>query len=318
MNNNSQISSPAITIIVAAFNAEKYISRCIESIIDQSITNYELLIINDGSTDNTKDIIEYYQKKHPRIRSIYQQNQGVAISRQRGLDLATGQYSIFVDSDDFFVEDFGAILDEPPGDDVEILYFYNKSVLSENLDQPASIGTEYNQLVSTLLKTGEEGPIRCHHWVPWGKIIRRSLITSNNLRFEEIPFANDVVFCSSVNCMAQNIKAVNRFLYVYTQRSDSLSNRINQKPGELQVRAKACFRYHKIIYQYGYTISGRYPISDFLSLLYHQDTRLFRDLFCKVSEVGCSRWAVLAQMRGNEQGIWNKLLLYLKTVNIRT
>ena len=89
---------PEISVIVIAFNAEGSIERCIDSILAQTLQDFELLVIDDGSTDATRAVIDRYDD--PRIRSFTQQNQGVALTRQRGLDLARGKYSIFVDADD--------------------------------------------------------------------------------------------------------------------------------------------------------------------------------------------------------------------------
>ena len=95
--------APEISVIVAAFNAEGSIARCIDSILAQSFRDFELLIINDGSSDLTQEIIDRY--KDSRIRSFCQENSGVAFTRQRGLDLAGGRYSIFVDADDWIDAD---------------------------------------------------------------------------------------------------------------------------------------------------------------------------------------------------------------------
>ena len=97
------VTAPEISVILIAFNAENYIARCIESILAQSFRDFELLILNDGSTDSTQDIIDRY--KDARIRSICQENRGVAFTRQKGLDMALGRYSIFVDADDWIEAD---------------------------------------------------------------------------------------------------------------------------------------------------------------------------------------------------------------------
>ena len=95
--------APEISVIVTAFNAERSIARCIGSILAQSFRDFELLILNDGSTDATQAIIGQYQDE--RIRSLYQPNQGVALTRQKGLELARVRFSLFVDSDDWIEAD---------------------------------------------------------------------------------------------------------------------------------------------------------------------------------------------------------------------
>lgn len=96
-------ASPEISVIVIAFNAEGSIARCLDSILAQSFRDFELLVLNDGSTDSTQDIIGLY--KDERVRSVCQENHGVAYTRQKGLEMARGRYSIFVDADDWIEAD---------------------------------------------------------------------------------------------------------------------------------------------------------------------------------------------------------------------
>ena len=95
--------APGISVIVAAYNAERSIARCLESILGQSLRDFELLVLNDGSTDATQAVIDRYDD--PRLRSVVQQNCGVALTRQRGLEMARGRFSIFVDADDWIEAD---------------------------------------------------------------------------------------------------------------------------------------------------------------------------------------------------------------------
>lgn len=95
-----------ISVIIVTYNAELTISRCIDSIINQTYQDFELIIINDGSTDKTLEVINSYEKKDARIIKISRENKGVARSRQEGLEISKGEYTIFVDSDDWVEPDF--------------------------------------------------------------------------------------------------------------------------------------------------------------------------------------------------------------------
>ncbi len=95
------MNKPLISIIVPVFNSEKYISRCINSILEQTYGNFELIIINDGSKDKSLKICEEYQKKDRRIKVFNQENKGQAFARNVGLDNAKGEYISFIDSDDY-------------------------------------------------------------------------------------------------------------------------------------------------------------------------------------------------------------------------
>lgn len=95
-----QITDPLISVIVPAYNAVKYLHPCLNSVIHQTYSNLEIIIINDGSTDQTATIIENFQKKDPRIKIISQKNSGLSAARNAGLQKATGDYLTFVDADD--------------------------------------------------------------------------------------------------------------------------------------------------------------------------------------------------------------------------
>ena len=91
----------AVSVIIPVYNAEKYLEQCLDSLINQTLENIEIIIVNDGSTDSTQEIIDRYVKKYQNIRSVYQENKGVVSARCHGLQLAKGQYIGWVDSDDF-------------------------------------------------------------------------------------------------------------------------------------------------------------------------------------------------------------------------
>lgn len=98
-------AQPLITVIVPVYNVEKYLRRCLDSIIGQTYQNLEILCIDDGSIDNSGEICEQYAARDARIKVIHQENQGLSTARNRGLDAAEGEYIAFVDSDDYILED---------------------------------------------------------------------------------------------------------------------------------------------------------------------------------------------------------------------
>ena len=97
---------PKISIVIPAYNVERYIRQCIDSILQQTFTNYEVLIVDDGSTDQTGRICDEYEKKDGRIHVIHQKNMGQSVARNEALDVATGEFVTFIDSDDWVSEDF--------------------------------------------------------------------------------------------------------------------------------------------------------------------------------------------------------------------
>ena len=92
---------PRVSIIVPVYNVEKYLSQCVESILAQTFTDYEVILIDDGSLDNSGSICDFYADRDPRIKVLHQKNGGVCKARNAGLDIAKGEYIAFCDSDDY-------------------------------------------------------------------------------------------------------------------------------------------------------------------------------------------------------------------------
>ena len=90
-----------VSIVVPAYNVEQYLDRCLDSLLRQTLTDIEIIIINDGSTDGTQKIIDYYKCLHPQIKSITTENRGLSEARNLGISLCSGEYIGFVDSDDY-------------------------------------------------------------------------------------------------------------------------------------------------------------------------------------------------------------------------
>ena len=99
-----------VSVIVAAYNIEKYIARCLDSILNQTYKNLEIIVVNDGSSDNTGEIIDKYSEKDIRIKVIHKENSGVSSARNKGLDMSTGDYIGFVDGDDTLETDMYELL----------------------------------------------------------------------------------------------------------------------------------------------------------------------------------------------------------------
>ena len=115
-----------ISIIIPVYNCENYIEDCIKSLLLQKKISTEIIFINDGSTDNSKSIIEKYKKQYDNIVLINQENQGAATARNRGIEIASGTYILFVDADDIVIEDsLCQILHEANKDYIEILQLTN-------------------------------------------------------------------------------------------------------------------------------------------------------------------------------------------------
>ena len=97
--------TPLISVIIPVYNVEKYLRRCLDSVIAQTYQNLEIICVDDGSIDDSGKICDQYAVRDARIKVIHQENQGLSAARNRGLDAAEGEYIAFVDSDDYILED---------------------------------------------------------------------------------------------------------------------------------------------------------------------------------------------------------------------
>lgn len=180
-----------ISFIVPVYKVEKYLERCIKSILTQDYKNFELILINDGSPDNSQKIIDKFKAKDKRIISVVKKNEGVSIARNCGLDIATGEYIIFVDSDDFIEPDYASyfinILKHYDGDMALSYNYYdevNKFPNSNNILTVIDGNEATKQLY--LEKTGV---------AVWNKIYKKRIIDQNNIRFNpKFWFAEGMTF----------------------------------------------------------------------------------------------------------------------------
>lgn len=210
---------PKISVIVPVYNGEKFISKCLDSLLSQNLSDIEIIVINDGSIDKTENIVKQRALSDTRITLISQENSGVSSARNRGIRAAKGDYIAFCDSDDIFDCDF-----------LEKLYTLGKK---ENLDIVKG---------STILvdATGKERidpensrivDISDFNSKWFSAIYRRELLSRFNITFpEEISYKEDTVFLFKSKLYAKSFQKIDDTFYHYNfQRSDSLSNNVSEK-----------------------------------------------------------------------------------------
>ena len=219
-----------ISIIVPSYNAEKSIDKCITSLINQTKKELEFIIINDGSTDSTEEIIKKYKDK--RIKYFKNKNSGIGKTRNFGIEKAKGKYLMFVDSDDYLENDacfslFNKI--EKSNSDVVVSNFYK---VYDNRKESINI-LEFNNC------TLEEKPdlINIVNTAPWNKIYRTSLIKDNNVFFPENIKYEDAPFVLECLDKASKISQIDEYTYNYVIHNNS----------ETTVRDEKVFDIFKII-----------------------------------------------------------------------
>lgn len=191
---SNTITQPLISIIVPIYNSDKYLNQCIDSIINQTYANLEIILINDGSTDMSDAICQEYIAKDNRIIYMQQSNSGVSAARNRALDLINGYYVAFVDSDDYispnFIKDlYEAII----GKDISICAFQrdlNKTLIPHTVGK--SFALSRNDLYTYILCDNRIGGYLCN------KLFSATIIKNNNLRFDkDISIGEDMAWIAN-------------------------------------------------------------------------------------------------------------------------
>ncbi|ARZ63775.1 MULTISPECIES: glycosyltransferase family 2 protein [Bacillus] len=207
-----------VSVIVPVYNSEKFISKCLESIIRQTYKNIEILIINDGSSDESETIINVYRKIDHRITYYYQNNSGPSKARNRGILNATGEYVIFLDSDDTVHENYVMyLLNEMINSNSDLVCCGYKDISRYGMLNCSDFNFESSISINSFMKMVCKGT----GGVLWGKIYKREIITKFNLKMDEKIFmCEDLVFVLQYASQCKKFKYVEAYLYNY--------NRLNQ------------------------------------------------------------------------------------------
>ncbi len=225
----SILKKPSVSVILPVYNVEKYLEQCLDSIAAQTFKDYELICVNDGSTDSSPDILNAYAAKDGRIRIINQDNQTVGAARNNGFKAARGKYVIYLDSDDFFepelLEKTYAKAVETNAD-IVLCALRSYDNLTGKYYQKKGLNSEYLGFCSVFSK--DDIPDRIMQvTLPnvWTKLYRRKFLKNNNLSFPVLPNTEDLYFTYYSLCLAKRISYVNEVLVDYRiNRADSLEN----------------------------------------------------------------------------------------------
>ena len=221
-----ELMRPMVSIIVPIYNAEQYLRRCVDSILNQEYTDFELLLVNDGSTDASGDICEEYGDREPRVIVIQKENTGVSDSRNRALDRARGKYLQFLDSDDWITPDATRLFvraAEEYGCDMVISDFYR--VVGERLSTKGDIEEEGVLTREEFAAHMMENPADFYYGVLWNKLYRRDIVEEHNLRMDtDINWCEDFMFNLEYIRYAKVFYALHAPIYYYVKRKGSLAS----------------------------------------------------------------------------------------------
>lgn len=204
-------SNPLITIVIPVYNVEKYIDRCIKSIINQTYKNYEIILINDGSTDNSLSICRKCEKKYENIKVYTQKNMGPAITRNNGIKKVKTKYMMFIDSDDYIDKDYiETYYKNIENTDFDVVIGGFRKTDGKNIHFERKLdGGEFSKYLVT-------GPI--------SKIYRTDFIKKNKIEFLDTNASEDVYFSLKIINKNAKIKTIDYVGYNYFDNLNSISN----------------------------------------------------------------------------------------------
>ncbi|MFC4687560.1 glycosyltransferase family 2 protein [Epilithonimonas pallida] len=258
-----------ISLIVPVYNVSLYLKRCIESILVQDFNTFELILVNDGSTDNSLDICKHYANQDSRIRVIDQPNGGVSNARNKGLEVANGEFICFIDSDDWVEPNYLS----------SFVSFYQTTytdlIISNVVNQKNNSKTNNKPFVERLIQSESFVPEDFFNGndfilenTPFAKLFKKSIIDDNNIRFNiNLKNGEDFIFVLQYALVCKKIDFINSYTYNYNKESDSSVTQKYFKNYYKQVKdtKKAYFdivrKYHEIteeeeLYQY-FRVAGK-------------------------------------------------------------
>lgn len=221
------MKNPTISVIVPVYKTEKYLPQCIDSILNQSFTDFELLLIDDGSPDRSGEICDEYARKDSRIRVFHQQNGGVSCARNNGLLHARGQYVVFVDSDDRILPDYLRDLYQDVCTHRGVGLIIHGAYVVNVQGEPLSKDICFQEAYLPHQRFGEAfTEYGLLHWgFPWSKIYDKTVLDVHNIRFDEdIHHREDTLFMLQYLFFCDYIWFSPTMNYKYVQIRNSLSH----------------------------------------------------------------------------------------------
>ena len=208
-----------VSVIVPAYNVEKYIGKCVESIMAQTYKNIEIIIVNDGSTDNTSAILENYKNRDDRLVILHKQNAGVSEARNSGIDISSGDYIVFVDADDYLDSKYLEYMLQLASN-VDSDFCMSKNCYTKVGELPIEKDniTVLSPEQATALLLSPIVIVGC-----WNKIFKRDFLTRNNLRFSSTLFYGEGLhFITRAATLANSVTVGEQRVYYY-RRNNELS-----------------------------------------------------------------------------------------------
>ena len=214
------------SFIVPVYNTEKYLKKCLDSLVNQTYKDFEIIVVNDGSTDKSSSIISKYQKKYKNIIVIDKENEGLSMARNRGVQKSSGKYIIFVDSDDYVSNKLLEEVDKKI-DDSDILRF---QIATED-EEYTKINEYHEESFESMCGYDAFKYLSSYHFVEpaWCYVIRKNYYIENKFSFKKGVYHEDFGLIPYVIYKARKVKSIDFIGYYYIQRNGSIMNNNDYK-----------------------------------------------------------------------------------------
>lgn len=229
-----------VSIIVPVYNVEKYVKKCIKSLMNQTLEDIEIIVVNDGSTDNSLSIVEELAQEDNRIKIYTKENGGLSDARNYGLKKAKGKYIAFLDSDDYVKTDLYEKMYEKAkkekSDMVECNFFWTYPKENNNKALKKDIGEKYNNQIEMMEKA---------RVVAWNKLYKREIIDRVGVEFPKGLRYEDIEFFYKLVPYIKNISFIKQPMIYYVQRKESIINTQNDNTRDIFKVFENVFEYYK-------------------------------------------------------------------------
>ncbi len=226
---------PKVSVIVPVYNVEKYIRKCLKTLVNQTLKDIEIIVVDDGTKDKAADIVFDYKKEYPQIKYYKKENGGLADARNYGLQYATGKYIAFLDADDYVELDTYEKLYKKAKDEnsdmVECNFFWTK-----NTKNKKDIGIQYSNKKEMLEKA---------RVMAWNKLYKKSVLDEANVLFPKGLQYEDIEFFYKIIPYINKVSFVKQPLIHYVQRKESITKTNNKKTADIFKIFENIIEYYK-------------------------------------------------------------------------
>ncbi len=220
-------NSPLISVIIPVYNSERYLTKCLDSVGRQDFKNFEVIIIDDGSTDSSIEIIKEFTNKYLNFKYIQQENMGASAARNKGIKISKGKFISFIDSDDFVDKDFlKDMYKEALDKECDVVccgystYYPKKNIVIKDLFMLSSGVYKPYKFLNIMIRD-----FRIHYTM-WNKLWKRDLFENNNIEYPKMCF-EDISTVPKLIYYSNKIAVISKSYYYYTNNKDSLVHTVN-------------------------------------------------------------------------------------------